>query len=69
MELLLEYIYYLAWVFGVISTANVILAVFMAFNYSKLDELKDKMNGVRRSFPVITPGIVMILCWVWILIN
>ena len=68
MELLLEYIYILAWVFGVISTSFVISSLYLAATYTKVDELKDRMNGVRTSFSIVTPGIVMILCWVWIII-
>lgn len=69
MEKVFDFIYILAWIFGVLSTLLVLIQLGMAVTYNKLDELKDKMNGVRQTFPVLKPGIIMILCWVWILIN
>jgi len=66
----LKYIYVLAWIFGVLSTIFTILRIIAYFNYSELDKLKDKMTyGTEATFSILKTGIVMILCWTWVLIN
>ena len=69
IKILLDYLNALAWVFGVISTLLVVLQLYMAATYNKLDELVDKTKGFTQTFPVLKPGIVMILCWTWVIIN
>ena len=69
MEIYLKYINSLAWVFGIISTLLVALQLYMAFTYTKLDELVDKSKGYTQTFSVLKPGILMILCWTWVIIN
>lgn len=61
----------LAWIFGVLSTLTVLLKIVLSlwYEFSKSGQLQqtlDKLQGKRYSFPIIVPGTVAIICWVWI---
>lgn len=70
MEKLFDFIYVLSWMFGVTSTLFTALRIIAYFNYSELNKLRDRAKyGVEATFPIKISGIIMILCWTWILIN
>jgi|APFre7841882654_1041346.scaffolds.fasta_scaffold54490_5 hypothetical protein len=65
--MIITFITTLAWIFGILSTLLVIFKVFCTATYSDLDQLKDQINGIKRSWPIKTPGIISIISWAWII--
>lgn len=57
----------LAWIFGILSTGLFVIRIIAALTFSETDKMIDDYNGVSRSFPVLVPVIIMIVCWCWVL--
>jgi len=64
-----QYATALSWVFGILSLIWIILALLASWSYSELDRLRDRMQGLEQTFPIIKPVIISIICWTWILIH
>lgn len=58
----------LAWIFGILSTCFTVLRVYGFLTYSERDRMRDYMRGQNISYPVIIPGSIAIVCWVWIIV-
>ena len=56
----------LAWIFGVASTFLVVLRVLGRLFYTELDMIHDMGRGLVRSFTIVKPLQVAIVCWAWI---
>lgn len=56
----------LAYIFGTFATLRVVARIIAACTYSETQKMIDTIDGVKRSFPVTWPGILAIICWVWI---
>lgn len=56
----------LAWVFGILATLLLALRAVAAFTYSELHRLHDKARGIERTFPMLWPAIIAVVCWTWI---
>ena len=67
MEKFINFIDILAWVIAIISTGFVVLRIFAYYSYSELEKIRDEMNGVHATFPIINGSIVAIVCWIWII--
>lgn len=67
MDKFINFIDILAWIFAVLSTLFVIGRLIAYSMYDELDKLRDKMNGVVASFPIINGSIAAIICWAWII--
>ncbi len=67
MEKFINFIDILAWVMAIISTGFVAARIIVSCSYSKIEKLRDKMNGIRASFPIYREGIIAIICWSWII--
>ena len=57
----------LAWIFGVMSVFLIVLRIIGSITYSELDKLCDKLEGKIVTFPLLTPTVVAIICFTWIL--
>lgn len=67
MEKFINFIDVLAWILAVISTGFVALRLIAYSMYDDLDRLRDKLNGVQATFPIINGSIIAIICWAWII--
>ena len=66
----MEFVTALAWIFGVLSTALLILRVVGLITYTgSVLELRDNLNGVERVFPLSVPTVTAIICWTWVLTS
>ena len=57
----------LAWIFGVGSALLFILRIVAFVNYDEHMQLRDRIDGIDRSFPVFWPLVSMVVCFTWIL--
>jgi hypothetical protein len=57
----------LAWIFGVMSILLIVLRLIAFTCYSELDKLQDALDGRKATFPIITPSIIAIICFTYIL--
>jgi len=62
-----NYITILAWIFGSLSTALTIIRILGWLMYSDLERTLDQLQGYTIKFPIVVPGTIAILCWVWVL--
>lgn len=67
MEKLITFLNIIAWVIGLGSTIFLIGRIIAAFSYSEMDKLIDKIKGVTRTFPIMWPAIVSLICWAFII--
>ncbi len=67
MDSLIFFLHIIAWIFGVCSTLLLILRIVGAATYSKIDKLLDDIKGQKRSWPVMWPAIISIICWAFII--
>lgn len=65
----MKFITTLAWVFGSLSSLLLILRIVGFFAYSDIEKLCDNIQGKEKTFPVIFPGMIAIICWIWIISN
>jgi hypothetical protein len=63
----MQFVTLLAWIFGVCATLVLGIRIYLAVTYSKLDSLRDAINGVSRSFPIFFPAVASVVCWAWII--
>jgi hypothetical protein len=54
-------------VFGIMSTFVVVVRLIQAAIYDEVDKIVDQAKGLTRTFPLLKPTIVMILCWAWVI--
>lgn len=57
----------IAWVVGIASSIVLLLRILGAATYSEVDQIRDKMNGIRRTWPVMWPGLIALICWAFII--
>ena len=57
----------LAWIFGTMSLLLLVARLLALIGYSERDRLLDRMRGEEYTFPLTTPGIVVIVCGAWLL--
>jgi uncharacterized membrane protein YecN with MAPEG domain len=62
-----NFITILAWSFGILSSFFTIARIIAKLTYDDLDEIRDRINGFKRTYPVIIPGSIALICWAWIL--
>ena len=61
-----KFITVLAWIFGSLSGLLVVARIIGFLSYSEYDKTVDAINGFTRTFPVVTPGIICIICVAWL---
>jgi len=66
---IIGFITVIAWVFGIWSTVFVVARIVAgrAYQTNTLKQIRDKMDGIQRSFPWMKAAIIAIVCWAWIL--
>lgn len=70
---MVEFINGVAWVFGTLSFLLLILRIIAwAWYHSEstvasLRRLDDSFRGIDRTFPITIPGIVFLVCLIWLL--
>ena len=62
-----DFITTLAWVFGILATILTIARIHGFWSYSEFQKMQDELEGIRRNFPIIKSGTIMIVCWAWII--
>lgn len=62
----MKFLTVVAWIFAVLSTGLITARVVGFFCYSERDKLQDHVRGFEKSYPVVWPGVVAIICWAWI---
>ena len=63
------FVTYLAWIFGVISSALVVIRVVGHLLYSETEKLQDLIRGFEMKFPITVPATIAIICWTWVIVN
>jgi len=67
MENIVTFFKIIAWVLGIGSSLLLILRILGALSYSEIDQLRDQMNGVRRTWPLTWPAVISLICWAFII--
>lgn len=68
MEKLIFFLKIIAWVFAIISTVFTILCTYGTLTYpGSMDETIDKLQGIKRSYPVAPWLITAVICWAFII--
>jgi hypothetical protein len=67
MENLITFFKIIAWVLGIGSSLLLIFRIIGAATYTQIDELRDQMNGIKRTFPIMWPAIIALVCWAFII--
>jgi len=62
----MTFLHIIAWIVGIGASIVLALRILGALTYSETDELIDKMNGVRRTWPMTWPAIISLICWAFI---
>lgn len=65
----MEFLTNLAYAFAVLSGLLVVARIVGYYTYSELERMLDDLNGIKRTFPITTPGITFIVCICWIISN
>lgn len=65
----MEFITNLAWIMSILSGLLLIMRFIGYMTYSELDQIKDALNGVERTFPMMTPLIICVISVCWIISN
>lgn len=66
MEKIITFITITAWALGVVSTILVVLRIFAAASYTELERTFDEARGIRKTWPIIFPSALALICWSWI---
>ena len=68
MEKLIFFLKIIAWVFAIISTVFTFLCVYGTLTYpGSVDETIDRLQGVKRSYPIAPWLIAAVICWAFII--
>lgn len=68
MDKFLLFLKIIAWILAIGSTLIFSVCVYLTFQYpGSVDELMDKLKGVRRSYPLMPWLITMIITWSFII--
>jgi len=68
MEKFIFFLKIIAWVIAPPSTILLFVCGYMNLKYpGSMDELLDKLNNVKRSYPVMPWLIAAIICWAFII--
>lgn len=59
----------LAWILSILSGLLLIMRFIGYMTYSELDKISDDLNGIERSFPMMTPLIICVISVCWIISN
>lgn len=62
----MEFVTTLAWIFGVAATLLVVGRLVMSGRRTEMDRLRDHLDGVVTTYPVLWPTVVAIICWAWV---
>lgn len=60
-----NFLNFIALVFGILASLLFIVRVLGAATYNDRDEISDRIRGIRRTFPLTVPLLVLIVCWTW----
>ena len=63
---IIKFITVLAYIFGSLAGLLVVARVTAFMCYSEFDKTVDAIKGFRREFPIMTPGIICIVCVAWL---
>ena len=63
---IIKFISVLAWIFGILSGLLLIGRIIGAMCYSEYDRIADALKGYKATFPIMTPGIICIVCVAWL---
>lgn len=67
MDNVMAFVTVIAWLFGVGAVLMVIARLIGAATYSRLEKLRDNLNGFHRTFPLGKPLCVAAVCAAWII--
>ena len=68
MEKLITFLNIIAWVIGVFSTLYSVLIIYWGITYpGSLEEIFDKLTGVKRTFNPTNSLIIALICWAFII--
>lgn len=67
MNTILTFLTILAWVFGVLAIGLIASRIYANYSYTELAKALDKARGINKTFPILRPGFVFIICLAWIL--
>lgn len=62
-----QFVNTIALVFGVGSTALLILRIYLRVTYSEFDQAIDAIKGKVVTFPVLVPAVTATVCWAWLI--
>lgn len=68
MEKLIFFLKIIAWVFAIISTVFTFICVYGTLKYpGSMDETLDRLQGLKRSYPIGPWLIAAVICWAFII--
>ena len=68
MEKLITFLKIIAWAIAIISTIFTFLTIWGTLTYpGSTDEWSDKLNGIRREYPIASWLIIAIISWSFII--
>ena len=69
MEKLILFTKIIAWIFGILSTIFFGITLYMSTVYpGSVDEMLDKIKGVKAVYPYGRWFIIAIICWAFIIV-
>lgn len=67
MEKLINFIDIIAWIACSLSFILVCSRVYGYATYSKLEEAMNSIHGIKVTFPITIPGVILIISSAWLL--
>lgn len=69
MDKLMVFLDYTAWTGIILFSALIVLRVFTWYLYMQSDraQMRDLLDGIERTFPIVSPTIVIIVCALWLI--
>ena len=58
-----NFIYILIWFSAIVSTLVMIVGVIGFFTYNELEQMIDRLQGIKRSFHILFPFIIAFISW------
>ena len=67
MEIFIKFLTVLAWIFGSLSLAQIVVQIIGMMTYDRTKDINSILSGYRRTFPIKIPSIIFIISIAWII--